>query len=61
MRTALIGRETELARLCDAIDAAMAGQPGVVLCRGEPGIGKTRLAEELSGRARQRGALVAHR
>ena len=59
MRTALIGRDTELARLCDALDAALAGRPGVVLCRGEPGIGKTRLAEELSGRARQRGALVA--
>jgi predicted ATPase len=59
VRTALIGRDMELARLCDALDAALARRPGVVLCQGEPGIGKTRLAEELSGRARQRGALVA--
>jgi predicted ATPase len=49
----------ELARLCDALDAALAGRPGVLLCQGEPGIGKTRLAEELSSRARRRGALVA--
>jgi predicted ATPase len=51
MRTELVGRETEFAALADCLDAALEGHPRVVLCRGEPGIGKTRLAEDLSGLA----------
>lgn len=47
MRTELIGREREFAVLADSLAAALDGDPRLVLCRGEPGIGKTRLAEEL--------------
>ncbi|MFZ1670185.1 MAG: ATP-binding protein, partial [Candidatus Nanopelagicales bacterium] len=39
---ALIGRDTQVAQLANAVDAAMAGQaPAVVEVRGEPGIGKS--------------------
>jgi DNA-binding CsgD family transcriptional regulator len=56
--TALVGREQELAALSAGLDAAMAGHGGVALLAGEPGIGKTRLAEELATEARSRGARV---
>jgi predicted ATPase len=52
MRTEFVGRERELAMLLEGLAAARAGRPRVVLCRGEPGIGKTRLAEELAARAK---------
>ncbi|MDQ3733725.1 MAG: AAA family ATPase [Actinomycetota bacterium] len=55
MRTALVGRERELAVLTDALARAMEGHPRVVLCRGEPGVGKTRLADELRRRASAEG------
>ncbi|MDQ3476553.1 MAG: ATP-binding protein, partial [Actinomycetota bacterium] len=48
MRPELVGRERELAMLSDCLDDALSGRPRLVLCRGEPGIGKTRLAQELS-------------
>lgn len=51
MRSELVGREHELAVLQENLTAAVASQPRLVLCRGEPGIGKTRLAQELSSRA----------
>jgi len=55
----LVGRDSELAALAAALEDVCAGRSRVVLLSGEPGIGKTRLAEALSTRARGRGALVA--
>lgn len=59
MQTALFGREPELAVLADGLQNAMGGRSGLVLCEGDPGIGKTRLAAELADVARARGVLVA--
>ena len=51
----LIGREREVAALSGWLDEALDGRPRLVLCGGEPGIGKTRLASELGEVARRRG------
>jgi eukaryotic-like serine/threonine-protein kinase len=56
--TPFVGCAGELAVLAADLDAAVAGRGRVVLLAGEPGIGKTRLAEELAARATARGALV---
>src|ERR1700756_5998334 len=56
--TPFVGRAGELAALTADLDAAVGGRGGVVLVAGEPGIGKTRLAEELAARASGRGAAV---
>jgi predicted ATPase len=53
-----IGREPELATLHAALADATAGHGRIVLLAGEPGVGKTRLAQELAAYAWQRGALV---
>jgi DNA-binding SARP family transcriptional activator/tetratricopeptide (TPR) repeat protein len=53
-----VGREKELRELLAALADARAGRGRVVLLAGEPGIGKTRLAEELAGRAHDGGARV---
>jgi predicted ATPase len=53
-----VGRTAELAVLTADLDAAVGGRGGVVLLAGEPGIGKTRLAEELAARATARGVVV---
>ncbi|HEY2443004.1 MAG TPA: AAA family ATPase, partial [Streptosporangiaceae bacterium] len=58
MTTPFVGRAGELAALAADLDAAVGGRGGVVLVAGEPGIGKTRLAEELANRAAGRGAAV---
>jgi FixJ family two-component response regulator len=58
LRTAFVGRESELRYLEGDLDRAAGGQGRVVLITGEAGIGKTSLAFELSRRARARGALV---
>ena len=47
----MIGRERELAALERHLDA-LRGGPGVLAVAGEPGIGKTRLLDELAARAR---------
>jgi len=53
-----IGRAEERALLRTTIDAALGGQASLVMVAGEPGIGKTRLAEEAGVYARLRGAQV---
>ncbi|MBE2319568.1 AAA family ATPase [Solirubrobacter sp. CPCC 204708] len=55
---AFVGRERELGALIAGLDDAVAGQGRLFLLVGEPGIGKSRLAEELSAQARSRGAQV---
>jgi predicted ATPase len=57
-RGPFVGREPELRRLRSALDAAAAGQGGLALVTGEPGIGKTRLVQELAAYARQQGTWV---
>jgi tetratricopeptide (TPR) repeat protein len=61
-RWPMVGRDAERAELVRHLDAALAGHGGVVLIGGEPGIGKTRLTEELLAEARRRGGfgLVGH-
>src|SRR6185436_9163363 len=49
-----IGREKELAELQRRLQAAVAGECQLALIGGEPGIGKTRLVEELTALARAR-------
>ena len=58
MTTPFVGRAGELAALTADLDAAVGGRGGVALVAGEPGIGKTRLVEELAARAIVRGAVV---
>jgi class 3 adenylate cyclase/tetratricopeptide (TPR) repeat protein len=61
-RTPFVGREAERAELRRCLDQVARGQGGLVMIGGEPGVGKTRLAEELMAEARQRGmiALIGH-
>jgi DNA-binding SARP family transcriptional activator len=60
VRTAgmFVGRERELEELLAGLEEALAGRGGLCLIAGEPGIGKSRLTEELLARARERGAEV---
>lgn len=53
-RTPFVGRKTERAELCSFLDALTQGHGGVVAIGGEPGVGKTRLTEEVAEDARKR-------
>src|SRR4051794_1279547 len=55
----LIGREAELAALVPRLERALGGSGSLVLIAGEPGIGKSRLADALATQAAGRGAQVA--
>jgi DNA-binding SARP family transcriptional activator len=54
----LLGRERELRELRPVVDRALAGGGALLLVGGEPGIGKSRLAEALAAQARDSGARV---
>lgn len=54
----LVGRTREVALVRTAMDRVIAGAGGTVLIAGEPGIGKTRLAEEVCTCAERREVLV---
>lgn len=56
----LIGRDGEIAQLTRYWQETEAGRTQLVVVSGEPGIGKTRLIDELSSACTRRGALVAH-
>jgi class 3 adenylate cyclase len=53
-----VGREREMERLLAGLEDALAGRGRVLMLVGEPGIGKTRTAQELLTYARLRGAYV---
>jgi len=55
----LAGRQAELAELSATLQDALSGRGRLLFLTGEPGIGKTRLAEELAREAEERGAMVA--
>jgi predicted ATPase/DNA-binding winged helix-turn-helix (wHTH) protein len=61
-QNSLVGREREMAKLCAGLDQAAAGRGGLFLISGEPGVGKTRLADELAAAARTQGMtlMVGH-
>ncbi|MFQ5856833.1 MAG: tetratricopeptide repeat protein [Anaerolineae bacterium] len=53
-----VGRHEERAALMRAMEGALSGRGGIVLLEGEPGVGKTRLLQEISGDAAWRGFQV---
>ena len=55
---AFVGRERELTELSSALESSLNSRGQLVMLVGEPGIGKTRLAEEITARATSDGALI---
>lgn len=55
----LVGRARESELLATLLDQAVSGRGRVVLIAGEPGIGKTRLAQEIAMRAEAAGVRVS--
>ena len=51
-----VGRRQELTELTNALDDAMSGTGRLVMLVGEPGIGKSRAAQELAPISEKRGA-----
>ncbi|HEX8927877.1 MAG TPA: ATP-binding protein, partial [Actinomycetota bacterium] len=54
----LVGRDGELAQLGAVLQRAASGRPAIVVVAGEAGVGKTRLAAELTHHATQAGLVV---
>ena len=57
-RGTLLGREREQREIGAVIDSVIAGHSGVVLVRGEPGVGKTALVTAAADGAGRAGAAV---
>ena len=57
-RTPFVGRDAERAELGRWLDRAARGRGGLVLIGGEPGVGKTRLVEQVLETARQQRCLT---
>jgi len=57
-RSAFVGRELELDRLNRRLEAAAEGRGGVVVLRGPSGLGATRTAHEVAGRADRLGMVA---
>jgi tetratricopeptide (TPR) repeat protein/transcriptional regulator with XRE-family HTH domain len=55
----LVAREQELQRILTIVDLVNGGQGQTVLLAGEPGVGKTRLAQEVTLHLRDRGFVLA--
>jgi ABC-type transport system substrate-binding protein/serine/threonine protein kinase len=55
-----IGRENELAELQRRLNVAISGECQFVVVSGEPGVGKTRLLDEIESLAKARKLLVLH-
>jgi predicted ATPase len=53
-----VGRDREAAELVAGLEDAIGGRGRLFLIAGEPGIGKTWLAEHLAGLATERGIRV---
>lgn len=58
LRLPFVGRTGEWLALREMLERSIAGHGAVILLAGEPGIGKSRLLEELGGLATARGAQV---
>jgi len=58
VRSPFVAREKELSQLKERLEDAIGGRGFLMMVVGEPGIGKTRLGEELAVHARLRGAQV---
>ena len=59
MRGSYVGRDQEFNALRDSLDDTLDQRPRIVLCQGEPGIGKTRMGEELLTLAAERDVASA--
>lgn len=57
--TSMVGREVELERATAAVESVMGGSGRLLLLSGEPGVGKTRLAQEVTLLLRDQGFLIA--
>src|SRR6187399_2826475 len=53
-----VGRDREMALASAAVESILGGRGRILLFAGEPGIGKSRTADEIAALARSRGAEV---
>jgi eukaryotic-like serine/threonine-protein kinase len=57
-RDTFVGRTREMAEICAGIDGAIAGHGSLFTLAGEPGVGKSRFAQEAASHARTQGLRV---